>query len=146
MRNCPHCGEEIKPKPRKKALIKTWNVLDAEYYLALEITYLIITNHQSLKRKLSTWHYRQKAAQSISDCKIKHGYEVAELLKICEWVCSNPFWKKQFQAVPKLTRKDNGSTGIILVWIDRFKMEMENSGNRKSVQSINEAFIFEEKK
>jgi len=143
MNICPHCHKEIKPKPRKKPLIEKWDILDVEYVLACDITNLIICNHPSLKKNLSTEHYRQKAAQAINDCVIKYGYSLDTTLGICMWVCSDPFWRNQLQAVPKLTRRDNGKTGIGMVWIDRFKLEMEKSRNGKSVESINEAFSFD---
>lgn len=138
---CPHCKKEIKPKPRKKVSIKRWDILDVEYVLACDITNFIMSNHPSLKENLSTEHYRQKATQAISDCMVKHGYEINIILEICEWVCSDPFWKKQFQAVPKLTRKDNGSTGLTLKWIHRFENEMKKDG-RRSFKSIKENFEF----
>lgn len=146
--NCPHCKKEIKPKPQKSIPIKMWQKDDIEFIVGAQTTKLITKNHPGINKKLFKARNRQKAAQAINDCMVKHGYEIAELLKICEWVCKHPFWKKQFQAVPKLARNDNGSTGITLVWIDRFKLEMNNDLTMltgKSVSSINEAFSFEEK-
>jgi len=113
---CPHCQKEIKPKPRKKSISKFWRSYSNEILLADMIKDMIVRNHPALKDKLSIAGNRQKAAQAIYDCG-KEGYVNTKIFDICRWVCHNDFWKKQFQSVMKLTRKDNGSTGLSLKWI-----------------------------
>lgn len=137
---CPHCQKEIKPKPRKKALVKTWENDSSEMLLADMIKDMIVRNHPALKDKLNIAGNRQKAAQTIYDCG-KVGYSQTKILCICDWVCINEFWKKQFQAVPKLTRNDNGSLGITLKWIQRFENEMKKD-SRRTTEDISKHFDF----
>jgi len=137
---CPHCKKEIKPKQKSNTAKKEWSIYDKEFILACNITILIIQNHPTLREKLSAPHYRRKAAQAVADC-IRDGFLFKDVWEICRWVCGHDFWKKQFQSVMKLTRKDNGSTGLSLKWIQRFENEMKKDG-RRSVESISESFEF----
>ena len=133
-------GKEIKPKPRKKTTRK-WKKTEKELKAAKLITAMIVDNHKTLSEKLNDSKNMQKAAQAIDDCTQKHGYDRFRVFKICEWVCKHDFWKKQFQSVMKLTRNDNGSTGVRLKWIQRFENEMKKS-SFKSVDEISESFNF----
>lgn len=138
---CPHCKKEIKPKPRKKDSVRKWRKDSIEMLTAHWITDIIVRNHPALKNKLKISLNRQKAAQAIYECKEKEGYAYSKTFSICRWVCDNEFWKKQFQAVPKLTRNDNGNTGITLKWIQRFENEMRKD-SRRTAEDISSHFDF----
>jgi len=141
---CPHCKKEIKPKQKSNTAKKEWSIDDHEFTLALNITALIIKNHPTFEKKLSTSHYRKKAAQAVAEC-IKEGFLFQDVWEICQWVCRHEFWKNQFQSTMKLTRKDNGNTGLSLKWIQRFENEMKKDG-RRSIESISDSFEFTKEK